>query len=107
MNKRKVVLFSLVGVALLGALGLYWFEPTTTTMVVEVVEKDSDGEGQTLTVNNVMGYKDILFTIHVKDPSVWNLVQQDEQYSVTYVNYRFSEKNNLKTIGVFGDDNAQ
>ncbi len=54
-----------------------------------------------------MGYKDILFTIHVKDPSVWNLVQQDEQYSVTYVNYRYSEKNNLKTIGVFGEDNAQ
>ena len=106
MNKRKVVLFSLVGVALLGALGLYWFEPSRTTMVVEVVEKNSDGEEHTLTVNNAMGYKDILFTIHVKDPSVWNLVQQDEQYSVTYVNYRYSEKNNLKTIGVFGEEQA-
>ncbi|WP_445509647.1 hypothetical protein ACUMHR_17235 [Rossellomorea marisflavi] len=107
MNKRKVVLFSLVGVVLLGALGLYWFEPTTTTMVVEVVEKDSDGEGQTLTVNNAMGYKDILFTIHVKNPSVWNLVQQGGPYSVTYVTYRFSEKKNLKSIGVFGEDNVQ
>ncbi|UTE72287.1 hypothetical protein M1I95_18785 [Rossellomorea marisflavi] len=106
MNKRKVVLFSLVGVALLGALGLYWFEPSRTTMVVEVVEKNSDGEEHTLTVNNAMGYKDILFTIHVKDPSVWNLVQKDEQYNVTYVSYRFSKKNNLKTIGVFGEEQA-
>ena len=106
MNKRKVVLFSLVGVALLGALGLYWFEPTTTTMVVEVVEKDSDGEGHTLTVNNVM-WSEGVFTLHVKNPSVWNLVQQGGPYSVTYVTYRFSEKNNLKTIGVFGEDNAQ
>lgn len=106
MNKRKVVLFSLVGVALLGALGLYWFEPTTTTMVVEVVEKDSDGEGHTLTVNNVM-WSEGVFTLHVKNPSVWNLVQQGGPYSVTYVTYRFSEKKNLKTIGVFGEDHAQ
>lgn len=75
-------------------------------MVVLVVEKDSDGEGHTLTVNNVM-WSEGVFTLHVKNPSVWNLVQQGGPYSVTYVTYRFSEKKNLKSIGVFGEGHAQ
>jgi hypothetical protein len=89
MHNKKIVFLSLI-VAFIGSVFLlnYVFSSSSTTAIVTVLEKgySLDNEEAWITVvppNTPTEYQN-KYKVTVKEPMVWNLIEKDHTYLVSY-----------------------
>ncbi|OIU69837.1 hypothetical protein [Rossellomorea aquimaris] len=107
MRIKIIGIISLIIIIILSTL-LVINQFSSTTSRVEVINKDNKGSEMWIIVDNSSTSETVENTkVHIYDSSIWNLIDYDNKYILTYSENSFSKKKKLKWIGKSEDRNVE